>query len=328
MAKILLKFFTVSISCVLIGAVSSTVWAVVLPFRDLDQMIRDAPSIVRGQVIAKRSLWSAERRHIYTEIRLRVLESLKGQVENEIILRKLGGVLDGIASRVPGSETYRVGEEVILLLEERRVTGHYFVLGLASGKYEVLRQGQDLYLRRSLDGISFHRRLGQPTAPTPTVYHFQHSERPLSITELKQRIAYVENQSICPQPPQINFSTRPSCIPHTQPPIDNTTRSGVSTVHHSLGKIQTAPHKHQAPQAPIPPIRTIAAPSNASKLTQGINRSVREQPRIGHLLLSPQQERDLQRLQAQQTQSKKLSEQEKQRFGLPLKLAPRKLQPK
>lgn len=172
--------------------------ATVIPFQTLSQMIEFSPVVVRGKVLSKTYLWGPGQRHIYTDLQLQVLERLKGETSDTVVIRELGGVMGDRVSIIPGSATYRLEEEVVLFLEAKRPGQFYFVMGLAAGKFEVLRQGTQALLHRNVQDISFHRPLGSSTK-LPTIYHLNYSESPLSLSQLRVMIAQSQASHQSPQ---------------------------------------------------------------------------------------------------------------------------------
>ncbi len=165
--------------------------ATVVPYRSVDHMIQKASRVVRAKVVQKTYLWGPGRRHVYTDYQMKVLESLKGDVNPTITIRQVGGVIGGTVTRVPGSAEYKLEEEVVLFLEVQRPGGYYFVMDLAAGKYEVVRLQGQAYLQRDTHHIAFHRPLGTKSNQ-PSVYHLSMSETPLTLAGLRLSIARLE----------------------------------------------------------------------------------------------------------------------------------------
>lgn len=120
------------------------------------QMTLLADQIVHGRVVRTKSEWDKNSRRIYTYTTLTVLESLKGKATyKEVIIRQLGGSANGIGMRVPGAAKFRLGEEVVVFLEEKKKSIPQ-VMGMAYGKYTVLLDDKTKkrYLVQDLKGIS------------------------------------------------------------------------------------------------------------------------------------------------------------------------------
>jgi hypothetical protein len=94
--------------------------------------------IVIGTVEATRSYWSEDRRHIFTDVDVRVSRSLKGAATQRITLVQLGGEVDGVRYSIPGGPLFRSGEEALLFVW-RDGRGRPQVNGLAQGKFDIER---------------------------------------------------------------------------------------------------------------------------------------------------------------------------------------------
>src|SRR5882672_9752191 len=78
----------------------------------LQELTKKSNSIVMARVDDAVSSWDSAHKEIYTYYTLRVLQPVKGSKgETTIALRQLGGIVDNIASVVPGMPSFRKGEE-------------------------------------------------------------------------------------------------------------------------------------------------------------------------------------------------------------------------
>lgn len=97
---------------------------------------------------------------IVTDVRLRVRRGLLGAADGELItIQHLGGVVGEIGQLVHGEASYRVGEEVVVLLARR--PGGLFAVGMSQGA---------LHVRRDAGGVQrVHAELaGAELVPSPT----------------------------------------------------------------------------------------------------------------------------------------------------------------
>jgi len=111
----------------------------VRPF-SLAGLTLESHSIVRGEVEEIEALFDPTWGNIYTHTRVRVTESLHGDaaIGDHIVVRQLGGVLDGITSRIVGNAELGLGSEVVLFT--RTDGALHYVIGMAQGKFEVVRE--------------------------------------------------------------------------------------------------------------------------------------------------------------------------------------------
>jgi hypothetical protein len=105
---------------------------------DTRALTHESSDIVIGTVTAQKSYWNAAHTRILTDVTIQVTESLKGVPAGELTLTQLGGELDGMRYNVPGSPTFKVGEEA-LVFAWRDSKGTAQVDGLAQGKFEIER---------------------------------------------------------------------------------------------------------------------------------------------------------------------------------------------
>ena len=69
---------------------------------DTRSLTLGSSDIVVGEVTAVQPHWDAGHRKIFTDVEVRVSQSLKGTSSETITLTQLGGELDGVRYSVPG----------------------------------------------------------------------------------------------------------------------------------------------------------------------------------------------------------------------------------
>lgn len=92
---------------------------------------------------------------VFTHVRLRLLEDLKGRSARSVIeLRIAGGEADGVKFVVPGMPRFRPGEESVLLLGDANRAGYPTILAARRGMLRLVhdRQGRR-FLRDPVDGF-------------------------------------------------------------------------------------------------------------------------------------------------------------------------------
>lgn len=120
---------------------SSTAISTTFAPREFPDAVKDAPIVVHGEVLSTRAKWGKgmdSGRRIYTYVELRNDEVLKGSVEGRtLLIRELGGQVEGLSLEIPGTAKFKVGEDVVVFLSPRNADGSYDVRGLMMGKYDV-----------------------------------------------------------------------------------------------------------------------------------------------------------------------------------------------
>ncbi len=122
----------------LMAAPASATLVRAVPLRAL---ATQAHEVVRGHVLDNESLYDPVFRRVYTHTRVAVLETLAGQTTRGAVIevRQIGGVLDGVESRVVGTAELAPGAEVVLFT--RTDGAHHYLLGMSQGAYAVDRRG-------------------------------------------------------------------------------------------------------------------------------------------------------------------------------------------
>lgn len=109
-------------------------------FRVTDQ-IDEAQYVVRGRVGAQSVRLEPKSQRPYTYWNLTVSDSITGgNLGSEIVIRQPGGEVGEIGYRVAGTAQFRDGEDVIVMIRNTEEEARE-VVGLASGKYEVRKDG-------------------------------------------------------------------------------------------------------------------------------------------------------------------------------------------
>ncbi len=111
--------------------------ATVLVPLDTRALTERAERIVLGTVESQMSRWSDDRQAIYTDVTIRVERAYKGDAKagDRVVVRREGGVVDGLGMRVYGAAYFTVGEEVVVFLETRG--NAMWTVGMTQGKLRV-----------------------------------------------------------------------------------------------------------------------------------------------------------------------------------------------
>jgi hypothetical protein len=112
--------------------------ATVLVPLDTKALTARAERIVLGTVESEQSRWSADHQAIYTDVTLVVTRVYKGAGKpgERVVVRREGGVVDGMGMRVYGAATFTVGEEVVVFMETRGNAA--WTVGMTQGKLRVV----------------------------------------------------------------------------------------------------------------------------------------------------------------------------------------------
>jgi hypothetical protein len=123
----------------------------------LEKMTQASDLIVYAEVLSAEPVAvEGNPRHIRTDVRLRVIQRLKGspQTGQNLVLELPGGRLGDYGMHVPGMPSFRAGEEVVLFLEKTAV--NWALTGLGQGKFSVVvDSNRHRTVRRSFGGLHF-----------------------------------------------------------------------------------------------------------------------------------------------------------------------------
>lgn len=94
---------------------------------------------------------------IYTRYIFSVDQALKGEAARRLELHLPGGHLQGVFSRIAGMPVFAPGDEAVLFLTPTNQLGHAWPVGLAQGRFSIVRDGQNHpRVFQALDGLSLH----------------------------------------------------------------------------------------------------------------------------------------------------------------------------
>jgi len=121
----------------------------------LTSLALEAHSVVRGEVIDEEVVYDARYGEVFTDTHIRVQETLAGdiRVDEVVILRQIGGVLDGVETHVVGTVDFQLGDEIITFT--RSDGAFHYLVGMSQGAWALSRDAHGL--------ARLHRNLGPIT---------------------------------------------------------------------------------------------------------------------------------------------------------------------
>ncbi|RME04394.1 MAG: hypothetical protein D6805_03190 [Planctomycetota bacterium] len=123
------------------------------------ELTHRAKTIFTGKCIQSKSFWTKDKRRIYTVYSFLVEKKIKGKSISQVLtLKQWGGSVDGYRYFIPGIATFRLNEQVFNFLTPKNKQEFQFTVGLAQGKFTILRNryGKKFLLRNTL-GLRFQR---------------------------------------------------------------------------------------------------------------------------------------------------------------------------
>jgi len=148
------RFVSAAITVLLIAG-TSPARATQMEHLDTRALVLASADIVVGQVESVKPRWNATRTKIFTEVSVRVTQSLKGDAADRLVLTQLGGEVGGVRYTVPGCPAFIPGEETLLFVW-RDARGQAQVNGLAQGKFDIRRDPATgvATVQRSIPGLA------------------------------------------------------------------------------------------------------------------------------------------------------------------------------
>lgn len=137
---------------VLAALAAAPLAATTVIYTSIPKSVQLSDLVLLGHVLRLESGYNQEG-EIVTKVHLLVEESLKGAVERGrvFVFDAWGGSLDGTHVEAVGEARYRLGEKVLVQLED--IDGEYHTLGLSFGKWNVMRnrEGKSMLVRNLQD---------------------------------------------------------------------------------------------------------------------------------------------------------------------------------
>jgi hypothetical protein len=101
--------------------------------------IHNSDLVIRGRAVDQHCEWTADGRWIVTVVRIRVLDTLGGTAPgDEVVVRVLGGALDGIGLSVSDMPVFQPDEEAVLFLKRSNDGNSFLVTDNFQGKNTLL----------------------------------------------------------------------------------------------------------------------------------------------------------------------------------------------
>jgi hypothetical protein len=111
-----------------------------------DQVARESRFAIRGQVVDTWSAWDSSHEVIYTYANVRVTRYFgEATGPDMLVVREVGGTVDGYTQEAVGFPAIRRGENVVLFLSEWDDGSEYRIHAFNQGKYLVqMRAGREV----------------------------------------------------------------------------------------------------------------------------------------------------------------------------------------
>jgi hypothetical protein len=112
--------------------------------QSVEQLTDRSLLVVTGHSVRSWSAWDPSHRAIYTYTQFAVEQTLKGPAMQTVLVREMGGSVDGYAQKVAGVHPLSTGERAVLFLRPGIIdgTGALAVTGLMQGEFRITNTGE------------------------------------------------------------------------------------------------------------------------------------------------------------------------------------------
>ena len=109
----------------------------------LDELTAASTHVVVGRPVDRTSVWEelAGGRRIVTYTRVRIERSIAGAAATELVLRTLGGAVDGIGQSVSGEAQLALGKPALIFVAQGE--GALVVAGMAQGHFPLVERDKE-----------------------------------------------------------------------------------------------------------------------------------------------------------------------------------------
>ena len=106
----------------------------------VEEMTTKSTHVLRGNATETWTAWNPQHTLIYTYTKFEVTKSLKGQVQQTVTVKQMGGRVGNTVQKVAGVRHFRPGEQDVLFLQPSKDhDGTFIVTGLMQGNFLVRR---------------------------------------------------------------------------------------------------------------------------------------------------------------------------------------------
>jgi hypothetical protein len=128
--------------CALLLWAAPAVRAATVLALDLGALVQQSDLIVIARAQSEHSHYRADRL-IVTDVKLRVIDALKGQTKagDVLVATRLGGVVDGIGLHVPGEASFPLDRSALIFLRRGGASGELQAVGMSQGVLPIEGDG-------------------------------------------------------------------------------------------------------------------------------------------------------------------------------------------
>jgi hypothetical protein len=113
----------------------------------LDELVASNERVVLGEVVDAVSYWNQDTTFILTDVRIALVETIKGKAEGEVTVTLLGGTVGDLTTLIVGGAELIPGRSYVLFLNPEKLPGAGRTLTLpdhCQGAFEVTAKNGEL----------------------------------------------------------------------------------------------------------------------------------------------------------------------------------------
>lgn len=129
--------FTLGMAAGVLAGWTSAAQATLIQVLSFEKLTLISDMVIDGTVLRAEAHWTPDHQGVYTDIDILVADPVVGTATagRVVTVRQAGGELDGMAFTFVGMPVFKVGERVLLFLQE--IQGLRIVVGLKQGKLPI-----------------------------------------------------------------------------------------------------------------------------------------------------------------------------------------------
>jgi hypothetical protein len=119
-------------------------------YTSVGKIAKNSSDIIEGRVVNVEQKWDGNHKFIFTYTTIKIKNIKKGAIKSkEIIVKEIGGKLDGFTTYADCQPNYSINEDVMVFLQ--RNGDFYQTYGLNQGKFNIINNNGKKMLKRDID---------------------------------------------------------------------------------------------------------------------------------------------------------------------------------
>lgn len=152
----------------------------------VERLTTESSQVVEARVVSAESRWNPQHTLIFTYTKIQVTKTLKGNEQQAMVVKQIGGSAEGYTQKVAGVRYARPGEQAVLFLRPSLGgDGTYEITGLMQGNFAMRRLSSgETVVSNGVPGVSAYQQ-GSTS---------EYSGTRMQLTELETRVQKATQQ--------------------------------------------------------------------------------------------------------------------------------------